>query len=99
MSSGGMPSRGHDLRERRLVSPARVCTESRSCAFRGVHPQLTAVGHAQPEDVHASWARAHALGEEAQADAHELAALPLLRLLTEQVLVAGDLHGLAQARG
>jgi hypothetical protein len=54
MSSGGMPELlGDDLRERRLVALAlahRGDAEDRLA--RRVHPQVRAVVHGQPEDVH-----------------------------------------------
>ena len=58
-----------------------------------MHAQLGAVVHRQAEDVHVT-ARtgADALGEEGDADAHDLALRELLLLLAAQLVVAGDLH-------
>ena len=61
-----------------------------------VDAQLTAVGHAQAEDVHIlARAGADSLGEEGHPDAHQLAAGALLGLLGTQLLVADHVHGLA----
>ena len=87
-SSGGMPELlGDDLRERRLVPLALGLAGDAEHRLAGrVHPQVGAVGHAEPEDVHVlARAGADALGEEATADAHQLAARPLLRLLAAQL--------------
>ena len=74
---------GHDLGEGRLVALALgLHAEAHHRLAGGVHPQLAAVGHAQAEDVHVlAGPGAHALGEEAEADAHQLAPGPLLGLL------------------
>ena len=54
-----------------------------------------AVGHALSEDVHVLLRpRADDLGEEGDADAHQLAALALLGLLLAELVVAGDSHRL-----
>ena len=61
----------------------------RPCRSGG--PAARAVGHAEAEDVHVlARAGADGLGEERDADAHQLAALALLRLLAAQLVVAGD---------
>ena len=85
---------GHDLGERRLVALALGLGADRDHRLaRRVDAQVGAVVHRQPEDVHVlARAGADALGEERDADPHQLAAGPLLGLLAAQVLVAGDLH-------
>ena len=65
----------------------------------GVDAQLAAVGHAEAEDVHVlARPGADGLGEERDADAHELALGPLLLLLATELVVAGHLHGQAHGR-
>ena len=60
---------------------------------RRVHAQLATVGHAEAQDVHVlSGPGADRLGEKGDADAHELAPLPLFGLLAAQLVVAGHLH-------
>ena len=83
---------GDDLRERRLVAlPLRLAADADHRLARRVHPQVGAVVHGQPEDVHVlARPGADALGEEGDADAHQLAAGALLGLLAPQLLVAGD---------
>src|SRR6201999_1133361 len=79
---------GDDLRERRLVALALRLRRERHDGLAGrVHAQVRAVVHRQPEDVHVrARAGADALGEERDADAHQLAARALLRLLAAQTL-------------
>ncbi len=86
---------GDDLRERRLVALALAhAGHAYDGLAGGVHPQLAAVGHAEAEDVHVlARTGADRLGEERDADAHQLAALALLRLLAPQLVVPGDLEG------
>ena len=92
---------GDDLRERRLVALAlRLGADADDRLARRVHPQVGAVVHRQTEDVHVlARPRADALGEERDADAHQLAAGALLRLLAAQLLVAGDVHRHAHRLG
>ena len=91
---------GDDLGERRLVSLAlRHHRQSDHRLAGRVHPQLAAVGHAETEDVHVlPRSGADGLGEERDADAHQLAALALLRLFPAQLVVAGHRHRLAHRR-
>ena len=72
---------GDDLRERRLVAlPLRLRTDADHRFARRMHPQVGAVVHREPEDVHVlARPGADALGEEGDADAHQLAAGALLR--------------------
>ena len=74
---------GDDLGERRLVALALGLHREPHDGLAGrVDPQLAAVGHAEAEDVHVlARPGADGLGEERDADAHQLAALALLRLL------------------
>ena len=67
---------GDDLGERRLVALPLGLHRQPDLGLAGrVHAQLAAVGHAEPEDVHVlARPRADPLGEEAQTDAHQLAA-------------------------
>ena len=85
---------GDDLGERRLVALALALHGDPDDGLAGgVHPQLAAVGHAEAEDVHVlARAGADGLGEERDADAHQLAARPLLGLLPAQLVVPGDPH-------
>lgn len=63
---------------------------------RRVHPELASVGHAQPEDVHVlARAGADGLGEEGDADAHQLTAIALFFLFGAQGVTADHVHGLA----
>ena len=73
--------------------------EMRSTRLAGrVHAQLAAVGHAEAEDVHVlARAGADALGEEREADAHQLAARARFSACSApQLVVAGDAHRLLQ---
>ena len=90
-----------DLRERRLVAlPLRLRADADDRFAGRVHPQVGAVVHRQAEDVHVlARPGADALGEERDADAHQLAAGALLCLLAPQILVAGDLHRHAHRLG
>ena len=66
---------GDDLGERRLVALALALHRQPQLGLAGgVDAELAAVGHAEPEDVHVlARAGADTLGEERQADAHQLA--------------------------
>ena len=92
---------GDDLRERRLVALALRLRADADHGLAGrVHPQVGAVVHREPEDVHVlARPGADALGEEGDADAHQLAAGTLLRLLAAKLLVPGHLHGHAHRLG
>ena len=92
---------GDDLRERRLVAlPLRLAADADDGLAGRVHPQVGAVVHRQAEDVHVlARPRADPFGEEGDADAHQLAARALLRLLGAQVVVAGDVHRHAHRLG
>ena len=85
---------GDYLGERRLVPLALRLGADADDRFAGrMHAQVGAVVHREPEDVHVlARPGADALGEERHADAHQLAAHALLRLLAAQILVAGDVH-------
>ncbi len=89
---------GDQLRERGLVALALGLHGDREHRLPGrVHPQVGAVGHAQAEDVHlAARAGPDRLGEEAQPDAHVLAAGPPLGLLAAQLVVARHVQGQPQ---
>ena len=92
---------GDDLGERGLVPLALgLAGNAQHRRARRVDPQVGAVGHAQAEDVHVlAGPGADPLGEEAQPDAHVLAAGPLLRLLAPQVRVPGQVHRDVQGPG
>ncbi len=88
----------HDLGERRLMSLALSLYRDREyCLACRVHAQVGAIGHAQAENVHlVARPGAHALGEEADADAHVLATGPALCLFPAQLLVAGHVESQPQ---
>ena len=90
---------GDDLGERRLVPLAlRLHREPDDGLAGGVDAQLASVGHAETQDVHVlARPRTHRLGEEGDADAHQLAPLSTLRLLPTELVVTGHLH--RQAHG
>ena len=72
-----------------------VCTESRTTALPvGCTRSSAPSAMPRPEDVHVlARAGADCLGEEGEADAHELAARALLGLLPAQIVVAGHVQG------
>ena len=73
--------------------------EPRDRAAGGMDPDLAGIEHADAQDVAvAGRPGADDLGEERDADAHQLAPRPLLRLLPAQALVADGGHGLAHGR-
>ena len=82
MSSGGMPSSWATIWAN-VVSwpwPCDLHREPQQRLAGRVDAQLAAVGHAEAEDVHVlARAGADALGEERQADAHQLAVAPASR--------------------
>src|SRR5690606_37101198 len=81
---------GHDLRVRRLVAlPLALGAEARDRLARRVDADLARVEHLEAQDVEVlRWPRAHDLREARDADAHQLAARALLRLLLPQLGVA-----------
>src|ERR687898_895853 len=81
---------GHDLGEGRLVALALGLRADAHHGLAGrVHAQVRAVVHRQAEDDHVlARPGAHALGEERDADPHQLPARPLLGLLAPQLVVA-----------
>ncbi len=85
---------GDDLRERRLVALALALHRQPYDGLAGrVHAQLAAVGHPEPQDVHVlAGTGADGLGEERDADPHQLAALALLGLLAPQLVVPGHVE-------
>src|ERR687898_295451 len=81
MSSIGAPCSGSPFTYQQPFSQAR-------CSGR-VHAQVRAGVHRQAEDVHVlTRPGAHALGEERDADPHQLPARTLLGLLAPQLVVA-----------
>ena len=101
MSSGGIPISSATIWANVVSWPWPCdCTPMPHHRLAGrVHAQLGAVGHAQAEDVHVlARPGADGLGEERDADAHQLAALALLGLLAAQLVVAGHLERLAHRR-
>src|SRR5262245_42892341 len=74
---------GEDLRLGRLVPlPLRLRPETGDGLAGRMNADLAAVEHLEPEDVEVlGGAGAHDLREARDADAHQLAPLPLLRLL------------------
>ena len=97
--AAGMPELlGDDLRVGRLVPlPLALGAEPRRRLARRVHPDFGRVEHLDPEDVELlRRPGAHDLGEAADADAHQLAALALLGLLLPQRRVADVVHRLLQ---
>ena len=78
----------HQLSERGLVPlPLGLHRDGEHRLAGWVHSKVGPVGHGKAQDVHAARARADALGEEAQPDAHVLAALAPLGLLAAQPVV------------
>ena len=77
-----------DLGEGRLVAlPLGLNRQSHNGFAGRVHAELTAVGHAETENVHVlAWARPDRLGEERHADAHQFTARAPLFLLGAQAL-------------
>src|SRR5450631_3509388 len=75
---------GHELRERRLVAlPLGLAGQSDDGLAGRVHAELGAVTHAEAEDVHVlARPGTNRLGEERNADTHQLAARAPLGLLT-----------------
>ena len=75
---------GDDLGERCLVPlPLGLDRESDDGLPGRVDAEFAPVGHAETEDVHVlAWAGTDRLGEERDADAHQLTALALLGLLS-----------------
>src|SRR5262249_57217276 len=82
----------------RLVPlPLRLRPEAGDGLARGVDADLAAVEHLETEDVEVlGGAGAHDLREARDADAHQLAPLPLLRLLAAELGVADGVHGLPE---
>ncbi len=78
---------GHDLGERRLVAlPLGLGADADHRLAGRVYAQVGAVVHRQPEDVHVlARPGADPLGEERDADAHQLAARALLLLLGQEL--------------
>src|SRR4030095_12878232 len=89
---------GKDLRIGRLVTlPLRLGSESRDVLARRMNANLAGVEHLQSQDVEVlGGAGPHDLGEARDADAHQLAPLPLLRLLAPELSVADAVHGLLE---
>ena len=85
---------GDDLGERRLVALAlRLDADPGEDLAGRMDPDLARVEHLQAEDVEVvGRPGADDLGERADADPHELAALALLELLLAQPLVVDHLH-------
>ena len=92
---------GDDLGEGGLVPLALgLAGNAQHRRARRVDPQVSAVGHAQAEDVHIlARPGADPLGEEAEPDAHVLAAGPPFLLLSPQFRVAGQVHRDLQGPG
>src|SRR5829696_2907105 len=90
-----------DLRERRLVALALgLRADADHGLAGGVYPEVGAVVHGEPENVHVlARPGADALGEERHADAHQLPTGALLRLLAAELVVSGDLHRHAHRLG
>ena len=86
---------GDDLGERRLVALAlRLDADPGEDLAGRVDPDLTRVEHLQSEDVEVVRRPGpDDLGERADADAHELAAGPLLGLLPAEVVIADRVEG------
>ena len=91
---------GDDLGIRRLVPLALGLTADAEERLAGrMDAQLGTVVHLEPDDVEVvGRPGAHDLGEAADANAHELAAGPLLGLLSPELRVADEVHRLAQRR-
>ncbi len=89
---------GDDLGVGRLVTLALgLGADPGQGLARRVDPDLAAVVHLQTDDVEGvRGSGPDDLGERADADAHQLATGPLLELLLAQVVVADDVHRLAQ---
>ena len=87
---------GDDLGERRLVTLALGLYRDPYHGRAGrVDGQLAPVGHGEAGEVHVlAWSGADRLGEERDADAHQLAALPRCRLLGPELVVPRDAEGL-----
>ena len=91
---------GDDLGERRLVALALALHDTRTTALP-VGWMRSSEPSAMPRPRMSMSLRgpgADGLGEEGDADAHQLAAFALLGLLAPQLVVAGDAHGLAHGR-
>src|SRR5439155_6194795 len=77
----------------------RLGAEPRHRLAGGMDADLAGIEHLQAQDVELlARSRPDDLGEAGDADAHQLAPGPLLRLLLAQRLVTGDVHRLAQRR-
>src|SRR5262249_51860981 len=89
-----------DLSVRRLVALAlRLRPEARDRLARRVDADLTGIEHLEAEDVEVlAGPGADDLGEARDTDAHQLAALALLRLLTLQLGIADAIHRLLERR-
>ncbi len=89
---------GDDLGERRLVPLALALDAEPGDDLAGrMHPDLARVEHLDAQDVEiVRRPGSHDLGEAADADAHELAALTLLRLLPAEPGVVDHVHGLLE---
>ena len=92
---------GDDLGEGRLVAlPLGLDADADDGRAGGVDANLGAVEHLDAEDVEGvGGAGADDLGEGGDADAHQLAALALLLLLAQQILVADLVERLLQGGG
>ncbi len=90
---------GHDLGEGRLVAlPLGLARHPQHRRAGGVDAQFRAVGHAEAEDVHVlAWSGADRLGEEGDADSHQLAARTPVLLLAAQGVVVRDPQALHAA--
>ena len=88
----------HDLRPRRLVTlTLRFGPGADETGAGRMDADLGAVEHLDPENVEVlRRPGTDHFGERGDADAHQLAARPLLRLLLEQVLIADHLERLVQ---
>ena len=91
---------GDDLGERRLVALALGLDADPGQDLAGrMDPDLARIEHLQAEDVEVvRRPGADDLGEAADADAHQLAALALLGLLLAQAGVVDDVHRLLERR-
>ena len=91
---------GDDLRVGRLVPLAlRLGAEARRGLAGGVHADLARVEHLDPENVEMlRGPGADDFGEARDADAHQLAPLPLLGLLLPEIGIPDLLHRLLQGR-